>query len=170
MSAVPVRNLHPVIPQQSGGQETPPAEAPFQRQQHGLALHVAFFLSDHGQHEQDDIAGGVQGVQVLLLEEDLNGRIVLVLQLAYPADAIQQVPGKSRDTLGDDHVDLPGHSVFHHELEGGTVVCVGAGEPVVYLVTLHNTMPQIAKAPESPCSAGFSGALSGLSSLKKSPG
>ena len=41
---------------------------------------------------------------------------------------------------------------------------------IVYLVTLHNTMPQIAKEPESPCFAGFSGALRCLFSLKNLPG
>ena len=67
---------------------------------------MTFFLSDHGQYEEYDVAGGVQSVQVLLFKEYRNRRIML-LELSDPSYTIQQVSGKTTDRLRDDHVDFP---------------------------------------------------------------
>lgn len=69
---------------------------------------MALFLRHHGQYEQYDVAGGVQGVKVLLLEEDLYGRVKF-LELAHPTDTVQKVSGEAAHRFRDDHVDLPGH-------------------------------------------------------------
>ena len=129
---VPVRPVLDdlVIAQQGGGEKAAPAEAPLQRQQHCLALHVALFLGHHRQHEQDDVAGGLQCVNVLLLEKHLDGR-VHVLQLAHPLDAVHKVPGETGDRLRDNHVEAARQRVLHHQAEGGSVLRIGSGEPVV---------------------------------------
>ena len=130
--AVPVRDFDAVIAQQRRREEAPPAEAPFQGEQHGFALHVALLFRDHGQHEEDDVAGVVQRVEVLLLEEYRDRRFVF-LEAAHPADAVQQVAGEAAHALGDDHVDLAGHGVLHHQVEGRPVFRVGAGKAVVHI-------------------------------------
>ena len=93
---------------------------------------MAFFFCNHGQNKENDVAGGVQSVQVLLLKEDLNGWIPF-LQLSDPADTVQQVSGKSADGFCNDHIDLSCHSVAHHELEGRSVVRVCTGETVIHI-------------------------------------
>lgn len=95
-------------------------------------LHVALFLRYHSQNEQNDVTGGVESVQVLLFEENLNGWITL-FQLPDPADTVQQVSGKPADRLCDDHVDLSRHGVFHHEPESRPMFCIGAGKAIIHI-------------------------------------
>ena len=78
MTAVTIGDLYLVVSQQGGRHKPPSAEAPFQGEQHGLTLHMALFFRDHRQDEENDVAGGVQRVQVLLLKEHRDRRIMLL--------------------------------------------------------------------------------------------
>ena len=93
---------------------------------------MALFLCDHGQHEEDNAAGLGHGIQVLLLEEDPDRRIV-VLQRFHPADAIHEVTGEAGYRLCDDHVDLSVHGVFHELLKALPVSRVRARESVIHI-------------------------------------
>ena len=119
-----------VIAQQLRRHEAAPAEPPFEGEQHGLALHVRFLLGDHCQNEKNDIAGGIQRVEVFLLEQ-YRDRRVLLLQPAHPADAVDQVSRKAADGFGDDHVDLSRQCVLHHPLKAGTMQCLCPAESIV---------------------------------------
>ena len=119
-----------VIAQQLRRHESSPAEPPFKGKQHGLALHVRFLLGNHGQNEEDDVAGGIQRIEVFLLEQ-YRDRRVLLLQPAHPADAVNQVSRKAADGFGDDHVDLSRQCVLHHPLKAGTMQCLCPAESIV---------------------------------------
>ena len=125
---VPVDHL--VVAQDGGNQEAATAEAPFQRQQHCLALHMAFFLSHHCQHKQDDVAARIEGINSFLLEIHGNRRVV-VLQRPDPCDTVDEVPGEAADRLGYDHVEFALLCVLHHELESAPVLRICAGVAVV---------------------------------------
>ena len=56
------------------------------------------------QHEQYDVAGGVQRVEIFLLKQHRNRRILL-LQAPHPADAVNQVSGKSAEGFRNNHVN-----------------------------------------------------------------
>ena len=45
--------------------------------------------------------------------------------------AVNGVPGKSADGLGDDKVDLPGQCIRHHGLEALTMLGAGAGDALI---------------------------------------
>ena len=125
-----LNHLNLIVAQQPGRQKAPAAEPPFEGEQHGLALHVRFFLGYHRQNEQDDVAGGVQRIEVFLLKQHGNGR-VLLLQPAYPADAIDQITGKTADRLGDYHINFACHRILHHPLKAGPVESLRTTQPIV---------------------------------------
>ena len=94
----------------------------------------------------------------------------MFLQFADGREAVNRVAGKSTDRLCQNKSDLPGQGILHHLIKPVPALGGGAADALVYLVTLHNTMLQIAKESESPCFAGFSGSLRCLSSLNNSLG
>ena len=117
----------------------------------------------NGQHQ---LAVPAQTVYVLFLK--IN-RYPQFLQFTHRFQQRHRIAGETADGLGEYPVDLSCPAVCQQPLKLRAIV-LRPGQRLVYLVTLHNTIPQIAKAPESPCGSGFSGALRCLSSLKKSLG
>ena len=57
----------------------------------------------------------------------------MILKRLHPTDAIHKVTGKSGNSLGDDHVDLPVHGILHELLEALAVCRVGTGKAVVHI-------------------------------------
>ena len=94
MTAVSIRHFDLVVAEQTRRQKPAPAEPPLERQQDCLALHMAFFLRDHRQHEQDDAARLRHGIKMLRLKKYADRRIV-ILQRFDPADAVHQIPCES---------------------------------------------------------------------------
>ena len=77
-----------------------------------------------GSHDgQKHLAFGIQGVDILLLEEHRN---VQRLQLPRVLEAVQGVSRKSADGLGEDQVDLSGFAVCTHAVELVSFGCIGA--------------------------------------------
>ena len=93
---------------------------------------MALFLRHHSQNKQDNSASLGHGVQVFLLKENPDGRIV-ILQCFHPFDTVQQVSGEAGYCFGDDQIDLSVHGILHQLLKALPVLCVCAGKAVVHI-------------------------------------
>ena len=81
--------------------------------------------SHDGEH---DLALGIHGVDVLLLEE--NG-YALFLKLPDVFQAVQGISGKPADRFCNDHVDAARHALIDHSVEFFTLLGVGAGDAII---------------------------------------
>ena len=93
-----------------------------------LGKALAFLLGKRGHDGEQDFAFGIQRVDSLFLEE--NGD-VLVLQLPDVFQAVEGVPGKAADRLGNHHVDPACHAVVDQAIELFTLLRISAGNAVV---------------------------------------
>ena len=87
------------------------------------------FLLRKGCHNcNQDFSFGIHRVDVFLLEIDRNA---LFLQQANVFQAVQRIPGKPADGLGNDHIDLTGCTSVNHAIKLCTLFRVGAGNAII---------------------------------------
>ena len=81
-----------------------------------------------GHDRNEQLALGVQRVDVFLLEVDLDA---LFLELAHGSQAVHGVAGEAGDGLGDDEVYLSRQCVGDHLVEAFAPFGIGAGDALV---------------------------------------
>ena len=98
---------------------------------------ATLLLGQRGHDSDEQLALAVKGPDVLLLEVDLHA---MLLQLADGGQAVHRVPGKAAHRLGDDEVYLPGEGIGDHLIETRPSLCVRAGNALIYLIAVFDTM------------------------------
>lgn len=81
-----------------------------------------------------------------------------LFQFVHRVQQRLRISDETENGLNQSQVDLSRAAFLQHPLNfWAHLLCTA--QTKIYLVALHNTMLQIAKVPESPCSTGFSGAF-----------
>ena len=95
---------------------------------HVFADRTAFLLGEAAHDCQHDLAFGVQGMEVLFLEDDLHPHR---LQLAHRLESVHRIPGKAGDGLGENEINLAVHGALNHLIKPVALLCVRPGNALV---------------------------------------
>ena len=95
---------------------------------HVLGNTPAFLLGQAAHDRNEQLALGIQGEDVFLLEIHLNP---CGLELSYRRKGIDRIPGEAADGFCKDQIDLPSHGRVYHGIESVAVLGAGSRDALV---------------------------------------